>query len=262
MNRRALITGASSGIGKELAGVFAKNGWDLVLVSRNAQKLRDLAEELSRAFSISAEAFAADLSKPGEPERLFRELSSRSVHADALVNNAGIGLFGPFWKTPTEAEDELLSLNIDALTKLTRLFLGPMLDRRQGYILNVASTAAFQPGPLMAVYYASKAYVLSFSIALADELRGKGVSVTVLCPGATVTGFQERARMKGSKLFKHHAMDARRVAEEGYRGMMKKKKVTIPGVKNQIMAFSTRLAPRPLAARIARWVQEIDKSPF
>lgn len=239
--------------------VFAQNGWDLVLAARSAEALRALAEELSRAYAVAAVPIVCDLSRADAPERLFRELSERSLSVEALVNNAGVGSFGHFSETPASSDEEMLAINVTALTKLTKLFVRPMVERGSGYVLNVASTAAFQPGPLMAVYYASKAYVLSFSAALANELEDKGVSVTVLCPGATATGFQRRAKMERSKLFKGHTMDARRVALAGYRGMMARKKTVVPGLKNKVLTLSTRLGPRSLAARVVRRLQELDK---
>jgi uncharacterized protein len=258
--KTALVTGASNGIGLELARVFAREGWDLVLTARSAQKLDELALSLESEFRIRAHVFPADLSAPGASEDLFKRVSAKGIAVDALVNNAGIGSYGFFAKTDAKADEEMMALNIVALTELTKLFLTPMLERKSGNVLNVASTAGFQPGPLMAVYYASKAYVISFSQALANETKGKGVSVTVLCPGATKTGFQERARMMGSKLFKHHAMDAKKVAELGYAGMLAKKKMVIPGFKNKALIFGNRFVPMSLAARVARKVQEIDKS--
>ena len=254
--RTALITGASSGIGLELARVFARERWDLVLVSRNLSRLDALASELSNQYGISAQPIAQDLSDPEAPSALFEEIQRRSLRIDALVNNAGIGSFGPFMQIGLERDIELLEINVMSLTKLTKLFLAPMLERREGYVLNVASTAAFQPGPLMAVYYASKAYVLSLSEALAYEVRGSGVSVSALCPGATATDFQERAQMTRSKLFRRNVMRADVVAEAGYRGMMQRKAVILPGLANKLIANSSRFAPRSVVVRIVRKVQE------
>ncbi len=256
----ALITGASSGIGRELAIVFAQNGWDVVLVARSADKLQELAEELVRKHQISAETIALDLVDPAAPQKLLRETAARSLKIDALVNNAGIGSFGFFADIDPENDARLLELNVTALTKLTKLFLRPMIVRKKGYILNVASTAAFQPGPLMAVYYASKAYVLSFSEALSNELEGSGVSVTALCPGAVRTGFQDAANMTGSKLFKRVTLEASRVAREGYQAMMRGKRVVVPGVRHRLMIAGSRFAPHSLVLRIMRRLQEIDKS--
>lgn len=258
--RRALITGASMGIGRELAIVFARNGWDLALVARSTEKLDELAQELKRAHGISVENIPMDLFDPSAPEKLFREVAVRGLQIDALVNNAGVGSFGLFAGVGMDTNTRLIELNIACLTKLTKLFLAPMLERKQGSILNVASTAAFQPGPLMAVYYASKAYVLSFSEALSNELEGSGVSVTALCPGAVKTGFQEAANMTKSKLFRHVTLDASRVARDGYRAMIKGERVIVPGVWHRFLAFSSRFAPRTLILRVVRRLQEIDKS--
>src|SRR5947209_5684123 len=193
-NRTALITGASSGIGRELANLFARDHYDLVLVARNSSRLAQAADELQRQFGITAKSFPLDLTAGSAPQFLFEQLAREGVTIDVLVNNAGYGRLGAF--AEVSAEDSLgqIQLNITALTQLTKLFLGPMLERKSGKILNVASTAGFQPGPLMAVYYATKGYVISFSEALANELHGSGVTVTCLCPGATDTEFQVRAR--------------------------------------------------------------------
>lgn len=259
LGKTALITGASNGIGYELAKVFAKNGWDLILTARGADKLREFVKDLSGRYMINAHAVMKDLADPRGAEELFKECRAKSWSVDALVNNAGVGSFGFFSETDLLLESKLLELNIASLTKLTKLFLKPMIARGGGYILNVASTAAFQPGPLMAVYYASKAYVLSFSEALADELTRSHVFVTALCPGATKTGFQDAANMQGSKLFKDHAMNAADVAAAGYDGMMRGKRIVIPGIKNRVMAASVRFAPRRLVTKIVRKIQEVDK---
>ena len=258
--KTALITGASGGIGYELAKVFAANGWDLILTARSGSKLKEFGEGLSSRHGIAVHILAKDLAEPQAAEELFREISAKSWHVDALVNNAGIGSFGFFSETDLLLESRLLELNITSLTKLTKLFLKPMTERREGYILNVASTAAFLPGPLMAVYYASKAYVLSFSEALADEVEPLGVRVTALCPGATETGFQDAAKMRSSKLFKNHAMSAAQVASEGYQGMIRGKRIVIPGVKNRVMVASVRFVPRRLVTKVVRKIQEVDKS--
>jgi short-subunit dehydrogenase len=190
-NQTALITGASAGIGRELAKLFAKDGYSLVLVARTASRLNLFADELQRQFSISARTFALDLVAASAPQSLFDQLTRENIAIDVLVNNAGYGKLGAFAEVAAEESLGQIQLNITALTHLTKLFLGPMLQRKSGKILNVASTAGFQPGPLMAVYYATKAYVISFSEALANELNRSGVTVTCLCPGATDTEFQK-----------------------------------------------------------------------
>ena len=253
----ALITGASSGIGYELAKLFARDKHDLVLVARNGPKLTEFGQQLNRDFAISVRSVAMDLSLPESPKRLFDELAGASIAIDILVNNAAFGKFGDFADLPLEESLDQIQLNITALTHLTKLFLGPMLARRSGKILNVASTAAFQPGPLMTVYYATKAYVLSFSEGLANELRGTGVSVTCLCPGPTLTSFQQRSGVEKSRLFQQFGpMSAATVALDGYRALMKGKPVKISGAKNWLAAESVRFAPRRVVTAISRWVTE------
>lgn len=251
----ALITGASGGIGYELAKLFAQDRHDLVIVARSADKLSRFAAELQSAFAISVKAVALDLSDPVAPEDLFRQVSDAGIAIDVLVNNAGYGVFGKFHKMPTAEALGQIQLNITALTHLSKLFLGPMVERHSGKILNVASTAGFQAGPLMAVYYASKAYVISFSEALANELQGSGVSVTCLCPGATDTGFQSRAGTENTVLFrKLRPMDAAAVARDGYQGLMTGETLVISGLRNWILAEFVRFAPRKLVTAISRKV--------
>ena len=252
----ALITGASSGIGYELAKLFARDGSNLVLVARSGDKLAQLAAELERAYKIRAIVIAADLALPGGPDQVFTATQKAGIDIDVLVNNAGFGQFGFYAETNLQEELQQLQLNIVSLTHLTKLCLRPMVERRRGKILNVASTAAFQPGPLMAVYYATKAYVLSFSSALSNELKGKGVSVTCLCPGPTTTEFHKRAAMDLSNIMKAPFMDAKTVAEIGYRAMFKGKPTVIAGKMNWLVAQSTRFAPRAWTAVVARKIQE------
>ncbi len=251
-----LITGASGGIGYELAKLFARDHHNLVLVARSADKLAQVATEL-QAHGVTVKTIAIDLVDAPASKFLFDQLQREGVVIDVLVNNAGFGTFGDFAQMP---EDEILGqidLNIRALTELTRLFLPAMVQRRSGRIMNVASTAAFQPGPLMAVYYATKAYVLSFSEALANELRHSGVTVTCFCPGATHTDFAKRAGMENSRLFKQlGAMSAEKVALDGYRAVMEGRTLAISGVHNWVIAQSNRLAPRKMVTAISRWVAE------
>lgn len=254
-----LVTGASSGIGRELARLFSAEGWDTVLVGRRADALRGLAEELD-GTGAAAHVVPADLADPEGPTRLFDEVAARGLAIEALVNNAGLGVWGPFAETDWRAERGLLAVNVVALTELTKRFLPGMLARGRGRILNVASTAAFQPGPLMAVYFASKAYVLHFSLALADELRGTGVTVTTLAPGPTRTGFADTAGAEDSRLFHGgRGMDPERVARAGYRAMMAGKPLAVPGLMNKFSVFATRLAPRTFAARVARRLAERER---
>lgn len=255
----ALITGASGGIGYELAKLFARDRYNLVLVARSADKLARFADELQRQFQVSAKAVPLDLTTAPAPQFLFDQLQREGIAVDVLVNNAGYGAFGEFAKIPPEEDLGQIHLNVTALTHLTKLFLGPMLERKSGRILNVASTAAFQPGPLMAVYYATKAYVVSFSEALANEVAGSGVTVTCLCPGPTDTGFQGRAGTANTLLFKKaRPMDAATVARDGYHGLMDGKTLVISGFRNWLLAESVRFAPRKMVTAISRKV--LDKA--
>jgi short-subunit dehydrogenase len=255
-NPLALVTGASGGIGEELARILARHGHDLVLVARSADKLAALAERLELDHGIKVRAIAKDLARPEAAAEIHEALAAESLAVDVLVNNAGLGLLGKFAEMGIDDDVEMLRLNVEAPTLLTRLFLPAMLERGSGRILNLASTAAFQPGPLMAVYYATKAYVLSFSEALANELAGTGVTVTALCPGPTETGFSSRAGSEQSRLFKGPTMDARTVAEAGYAGLMAGKPVVIPGLRNRLLAFGVRVTPRRVVTQIARRLQE------
>jgi len=255
--KTALITGASGGIGLEFAKLFAKDRHNLVLVARNGPKLSQVAGELQRLFDVSVKPVARDLSAAPASQSLFDELQREGIAVDILVNNAGYGKFGDFANVELEESLGQIHLNITALTALTKLFLAPMLERRSGKILNVASTAGFQPGPQMAVYYATKAYVMSFSEALADEVKDKGVTVTCLCPGATLTGFQYRAEMTETVLFRTmRPMDAASVARKGYRGLMSGKVMVIPGFRNWLLAESVRFSPRRLVTAISRRILE------
>jgi len=253
----ALITGASGGIGLELAKLLAKDGHNLVLVARSGDKLARVADELQKQFGISAKAVALDLTAAPAPQFLFDQLQREGVAVEILVNNAGYGVFGDFAAIRAEEDLGQIALNIAALTHLTKLFLPPMLERRSGRILNVASTAGFQPGPMMAVYYATKAYVISFSEALANELNGSGVTVTCLCPGVTDTGFQSRAGTDKTLLFKAlRPMNAKAVARDGYRGVMAGKTLVISGFRNWFLAESLRLSPRKLVTAVSRKLLE------
>jgi short-subunit dehydrogenase len=237
----ALVTGASGGIGLEIARVLAADH-DLVLVARSADRLGEIAAELN-----GARVLAIDLADPDAVARIVGEVPE----VDVLVNNAGVGDFGPFVEADPAKLDTLIALNIGALTRLTRAYLPGMLARKQGRILNVASTAAFQPGPLMAVYYATKAYVLSLSEALAEETRGTGVTVTALCPGPTASGFQAGAAMEGSKLVRGRKLPtAESVARYGVAAMRKGDVVAVPGVRNKMLASSIRVTPRGVVRRL------------
>lgn len=253
----ALITGASSGIGRDLTHCFASDGWSVILTARRVDRLKELAKEISNQYGVSAQVLAGDLSKPETPEFIYKECETKGWDVDALVNNAGFASYGAFHETDLHNELDLLQVNINALTQLCKLFIPGMISRQRGYILNVGSTAGFQPGPLMAVYYASKAYVVHFSEAIANELKDKGIKVTVLCPGPTETEFVERAGLEGSNLFKSlHVMDSRPVAQAGYDGLMTGKTVVIPGLMNKLTVQSNRISPRKWVTGIVRQIQE------
>ena len=259
MMKTALITGASSGIGQEFAKLLHAEGYKLVLVARNRSRLEEFAKQLDPEGKAGIRIVPKDLSAISAAAELGAELSTVGVEIDLLVNNAGFGMWGPFVEMAAEREIEMVQLNVVSVTTLTKEFLPGMVKRGRGGVLNVASTAAFQPGPLMAVYYASKAYVLSFSEALANEVKGTGVHVTALCPGPVETGFQKAAKMEDSKLVASgqvKMMDARTVAVAGYRGLLAGKAIVIPGFQNRLMANSIRFLPRGLVTTVVRKAQE------
>lgn len=261
MRDTALVTGASAGIGSELARLFARHRHDVVLVARREERLTRIAEALQEEYGVTAHVIAADLATTGGPRRLYEAVRERGIEIEYLVNNAGFGTFGPFVETDVNETMELVRLNIGALTELTALFLPPMVERHSGRVLNVASAAAFQPGPLMATYYASKAYVLHLSEALNEELEGKGVSVTALCPGPVRTEFQEVAGMETSGLvLNKRLIDVERVAEEGYEAMMRGKSMVVPGLATKLLSFGVRFAPRRFVAKFVRRLQA-DRAP-
>lgn len=252
-----LITGASGGIGYELAKLFARDGHNLALVARSGDKLAEVANALQGSYGITVRTVALDLMESAAPRFLFDQMQREGISVDILINNAGFGAYGEFAQMRREDILGQIDLNVRALTELTRFFVEPMVSRRSGRIMNVASTAGFQPGPLMAVYYATKAYVISFSEALANELRDTGVTVTCFCPGATHTGFAQRAGNDQSRLFKQlGAMSAEKVALDGYRAVMEGRTLAISGMHNWITAQSTRFAPRKMVTAISRWISE------
>lgn len=252
----ALVTGGSGGIGLELARCLARDRQEVVIVARREAGLAAAAAELRAAGARGVTTVPADLSRPEEIERLFATLDASAFDITILINNAGFGAAGAFTDRSLDDQLGMIQTNITALTHLTHRLLPPMLSRHSGRILNVASTAAFQPGPFMAVYYASKAYVLSFSEALAEELRGSGVTVTTLCPGPTPTGFSARARLGATRAFRGVVTTAGAVAEAGYAGMMRGDRIVVPGAANKILAQANRLAPRALMTRIMRGLNE------
>jgi len=247
-----LVTGASSGIGMELARLFAKNGHDLVLLARGRQALELLAQELQTKYKASAQVVEADLADIQGPEKVAHELAARNIHIDVLVNNAGFGLLGPHAEMDKQRQLDMIQVNITSLVNLTRLLLPAMLGRNTGGILNVASTAAFQAGPNMAVYYATKAFVLSYTEALHEELSATKLHVSCLCPGPTHTGFLAAAGVGEVALFKFGAQTSEDVARVGYAAFQKNQAIAISGLKNAILAFVAKLSPRSLTRKIAQ----------
>ena len=247
---RALITGASAGIGEDLARCFAADKHDVVLVARRAEKLSALAAELEERHGISAEVIAHDLGEPGSAATLIKEIEERELRIDALVNNAGIGQTGPFAEADARGLETMLVLNMLTLTSLTRHFLPRFIERGFGYVLNVGSTAGFQPGPHMAAYYATKAYVYSLTEGLVEECKGTGVTITNLSPGATDTEFQHRAGNADSVLFAVGVMSSDRVARAGYKGMLKGKSLVVPGWTNKMVASTSGFVPRLIVRKV------------
>jgi short-subunit dehydrogenase len=255
MQQTALITGASSGIGYELAKLMANKGYHLVLIARNTKPLEEIANSMKGKINVLV--IGKDLSEEKAPQEIFDELQKKNITVDILVNNAGFGDFGKFAETDWKKEKMMIDLNVRSLSEMTKLFLPAMVKRKSGRIMNLASTASFQPGPLMAVYYATKAYVLFFTEAIAEELKGSGVTVTALCPGPTRSGFQAAASLENSKLVKDRKLPtAKEVAEYGYKAMLRGKVVAIHGFMNRMMAMSPRFSPRALVRKTVMKLQE------
>lgn len=254
--KTALITGASSGIGKELATCFAQDGIHLVLTARNTAELEKLALPLKQTYGIQIHIFSCDLAATDGAEKLFDYCQTSGIHVDYLVNNAGFGDTGLFETTDWNKNEQMIQLNITSLTHLCRLFVPKMKSAGFGRILNVASTAAFQPGPTMAVYFATKSYVLHFSEALNNELEVSGVTVTALCPGPTETNFAKTAGFQSDGIFdnKKKFPTAQEVAVYGYRAMQKGKTVAVHGTMNYIQANASRFFPRNWVVKITRWM--------
>jgi uncharacterized protein len=251
LTETALITGSSSGIGFHLAKEFARHRHALVLVAPVASELQKIASELKTAGAIFVRTIAKDLERPEAPQEIFDELSSDRIYVDILVNNAGFGHRGKFWEIAIEHDISMLRLNIEAVLRLTKLFLPVMLKRRQGRLLNVASVAGFEPGPLFAIYHASKAFVLSLTEALATELEDTGVTATALCPGPTDTDFFQKSGRVGARMFqKASLMAPQDVAKAGYEGLMAGERIVVPGVANKIIVFSRRLLPEATLAKM------------
>jgi uncharacterized protein len=255
MGKTALITGASGGIGYELARIHAEHGGDLVLVARTKEKLDEIKQDLESRYNVHVHTIQKDLSLHGSAYEVYNKVNDLNIEIDYLINNAGFGDFHLFTETDWPKQEKMISLNVTTLTHLTRLFLPHMITRGNGKILNVASLASFSPGPTMSVYFATKAYVLSFSEALSEELRGKGITVTALCPGSTESSFHTVAH--DGKVPKERKMPSSgEVADYGYRSMIKGKTVAVPGIINKLMATSVRFLPRSFVVRSVRKIQE------
>lgn len=257
MQRTALITGSSNGIGYELARIHASKGGDLILVARNLSRLQEIKEHFEKKYHVQVYIIGKDLSIASSAREIFEEIKDNHISVEYLINNAGFGNFGLFAETDWNRQEQMINLNVTALAYFTWLFLPEMIYRRSGKIMNVASVASFAPGPTMAVYYATKAFVLSFSEAIHNEVNEYDITVTALCPGPTQSGFQESASLQDSKLFSGKNIPAaREVAQFGYRSMMRGRMVAIHGFKNKILAHSVRLAPRSVVPKITRKIQE------
>lgn len=261
MKNYGLITGASGGIGLELAKLLANDKHDLILIARSEDKLKEIKTSFEKEYGINVSIIATDLSIPDAPAKVFEQLRKEDITIDILINNAGFGDYGVFAECDWQKQEQMINLNILALAKLTRLFLPSMIKSGYGRIMNVASTAAFQPGPIMSVYYATKAFVLSFTYAIANEIKGTGVTISALCPGPTETGFVSAASLENSKLFKtFKPKPSNEVALFGYKRMMKGKLLSIPDCLNKLMVWSIRFAPRKLVTSVVRAIQEKDRN--
>lgn len=247
-----LITGASSGIGMGLAKLFAADGSDLVLVARREDRLNELAEELKSEHGIEVHVLPKDLSKKTSPNEIFNHLKKEKIEIDVLVNNAGFGSRGMVSELDTDLQVDMVQVNAAALTHLTSLFLPGIIERGQGGILNVGSLAGFQPGPYLAVYFATKAYVLSFTEALAEEISNPNIKISCFAPGPVKTEFGEKSDLEDSLLFKVSLMDLEPAVKAGYEGFRKGKTIVIPGLKQQIVPFLNRFTPRLIVRKIAK----------
>ena len=250
MKKTVLITGATSGIGYEFSKIFMENNYDVILVGRNLEKLMEL-EDFSKKKYVRAYIYKFDLSLSENIDLLYKKIKTEVGKVDILINNAGIGFNGEFNEIDWQKQLDIINVNIISLTKLTKLILKDMINEKEGKILNVASTGAYQPGPLISVYYASKAYVLSFSEALREEVKDKGINVVTLCPGATKTNFSKRAGKGDLDV----AMSAKEVAEYGYKALMNNKAICIPGIMNKVLVFLSKVSPTTLNAKIVKKIQ-------
>lgn len=252
MGRTAIVTGASAGIGRELAKFFAADGHDVIVVARRRERLEELAAEIREKHDVQVHIETADLSDPTSPDDLYQRVCEAGLEVDFLVNNAGLGSNGKFWELDPQGEVGQIQVNVTSLVHLTRLFLPPMVERDFGRVLNIASTAGFQPGPYMSTYYATKAFVLSFSQGIAHELKGTGVTVTAHCPGATESEFAAVAGNDKAPLFKRGAVaGTEEVAWDAYTAMHRGQPVAVHGAVNAFGAFATRFTPNSISAAIA-----------
>lgn len=261
-NKTAIVTGAASGLGLELALLLAKDSYDLILIDIDKNNLEKAQQKIASVYKVATQLLVKDLSQPNVAEAIYQAVNGRPI--DVLINNAGFGLFGTFSDTDWERESQMLNLHIMTTTHLTKLLLNDMVERGTGKILNVSSLAAFQPGPLMALYYASKAYILSFSEAIANELKGTGVTVTVLCPGQTDTGFQDVVSDSASDSSSDNKIgfnmaSPNDVARYGYKAMKRGKTVAIPGRINKLLSIIHRFVTRSMATKIVRNIQEKNR---
>lgn len=259
MKKTALITGASGGLGLSFVNLFAKDGYDLVLVARNGNRLEEIKKEIEEKYNIKATVVAKDLCTPDGAQQVYDATKQAKIKIDVLVNNAGFGDFGEFYKSDINKQTRMIDLNCTALMQLCHLYLPDMIEQKSGNILNVDSIAAFQAGPLMSVYYATKAFVLSFSQALTRELKGTGVKVTALCPGPIRTNFDNAADLGQSGLFKNlKVWDPDDVASFGYKKMKKGKSLCVCGFVNKLIVFANRLAPRCLVRNLVYNIQKVQ----
>ncbi len=260
MTKTALVTGAASGLGYELAFLLIKDDYNLVLVDIDAPKLKEVKQFFNKEYKNTVTILVKDLSQPDVAQEIYNEVKQLPI-IDVLVNNAGFGLFGTFANTDWKRESEMLHLHVLTTTHLTKLILPAMISRKSGKILNISSLAAFQPGPMMSMYYASKSYILSFSEAIANELKGTGVTVTALCPGPTKTLFQQTVSNNCSEnKISFNMACASDVALYGYNAMKKGKTVAIPGVFNKFLSTIPRFVTRNMATRIVRNIQEKNRT--
>ncbi len=255
MNKTVLITGASSGIGYELAKIFAKEKYNLVIVARNKIVLEQVKNELEKKHNINIKSIVKDLSEPNSSQEIIEEINKDKIEINILINNAGFGTFGEFTNLSFEKQKSLLEVNVRTLIELSYYFIKEMKKRKEGKILNVASIAAYEPGPYMAMYYASKAFVLSFTESMHKELKPYGISVSALCPGPTETNFEKEAKMDKSKMFKVLLVSKKeKVAYKGYKALMKNKVITIPGLSNKIVVFSSRILPKSVIRNVSSYI--------